>query len=299
MLSRILAAAAALGLAACAAPNVRLYEGPARPAADVAVITMPEQLEVATINGAEVPAAKGMWNRGDKRLELLAGRYEALIYYREVWQASGEGDVLRSKSPALFTIDAQAGHQYRIDYPRPGTYDDAKKLAQDFHGWVEDVQTGQRFASIDSGLQFRGGVVAQVTGDTTLVPREKGDSTQATTTAVQPLPPVAASAGVAGATAVAAPPAVAPAPMAPPAAKATPVAPATTATDRDWVNLMKGWWQQASGDERRAFLRWVGEANDKAAPGAGNDWLSTIKGWWARAGDADRREFLRWVGERS
>src|SRR3546814_2555065 len=32
-----------------------------------------------------------------------------------------------------------------------------------------------------------------------------------------------------------------------------------TSPPRDWVALMKAWWQQASIEERREFLRWVGE----------------------------------------
>src|SRR3546814_17832918 len=58
------------------------------PAAQIAVVTMPEQLEVASINGVEVVAAQGMWNKGDKRLELLPGRYQKLVFYRESWDSA-------------------------------------------------------------------------------------------------------------------------------------------------------------------------------------------------------------------
>jgi hypothetical protein len=243
ILSRLFAAAALFALAACASAELRLYDGQARPAAELAVITLPEQLEVASINGAEVPGAKGMWTRGDKRLQVVPGRYEALVYYREVWQASGDSDVLRSRNPARFTIDAQAGHEYRIDYAHPGTYDDAKKLAQNFQGWVDDRTTGMRIASTDSGVAFKRGVIAQVTGDTTLVSAAPGGDGQGGAV-VQPLaiPPPAPTASKAAAA---------------PSAPAQPDA--AVAADRDWLGLMKGWWKQASPDERREFLRWLGE----------------------------------------
>lgn len=247
---RILAALLPLALAACASPGLRLYDGPQRPAGEVAVVTLPEQLEVASINGTEVPGAKGMWTRGDKRLELAPGRYELLVYYREVWQANGDSDVLRS-NPALFTVDAAAGHEYRIDYPHPPRYDDARALSKDFHGWVEDRSAGTRIASTDSGLRFKGGLAAQVTGDNTLVAAEgaKGEAAPAVRPLAVPAPVVPAA------------PSAASVSIAPPAAPApvTPIPVAPPAPARDWVALMKGWWQQASPEERREFLRWVGE----------------------------------------
>lgn len=249
-LPRMLTLAALLVLAACASPNLRLYEGAARPAADIAVITMPEQLEVASINGAEVPAAKGMWSSGEKRLEVLPGRYEALIYYREVWNVGSDGEIIRSRQPALFRIDAQAGHRYHIDYPRPANVEDARKFAQRFHGWVEDRSSGTRTASSDSGLEFQSGIVAQLTGNTTLVaarPAEKGSIA-----AVQPLAPTAETAAAAEVKPVASSPAPSPAPQAVPSAS-------SSSNGRDWLSMMKAWWQQASPQERRDFLRWVGE----------------------------------------
>ncbi|HRP88167.1 MAG TPA: hypothetical protein PLS34_11715, partial [Gammaproteobacteria bacterium] len=29
--------------------------------------------------------------------------------------------------------------------------------------------------------------------------------------------------------------------------------------EEDWLALMKSWWGEASAEERREFLRWVGE----------------------------------------
>ncbi|WP_169518302.1 DUF2057 family protein [Solimonas variicoloris] len=286
--AKFLAPALLLSLAACASPQLRLYEGTAKPAAEVAVITMPEQLEVASINGTEVPGAKGMWNKGDKRLEVLPGRYEALIYYREVWQSGDSSDVLRSRSPALFVIDAQAGHQYRIGYSQPANYEAAKRLAQDFRGWVDDQTSATRTASVDSGVKFKEGVLAQVSGDGGLVADHGAEGPRAVQP-VRPLPPAPAVAPVAPPV-----PAVA-VPSAAASAAAASAAPVAGAAGRDWVSLMKGWWQQASADERRGFLRWVGGEAGKTV--AGGDWLETIKTWWAQSGDGQRREFLRWVGE--
>ncbi|MGH8445203.1 MAG: DUF2057 family protein [Solimonas sp.] len=325
-LSRILAATALLSLAACATPNVRLYDGPAKSAGEVAVITMPEQLEVSSINSVEVPSAQGMWNRGDKRLEVVPGRYEALVFYREVWNPSGESDVVRSKNPALFVIDAQAGHEYRLGYERPGSANDAKALAQNFHGYFVDKNTGKRTASQESGVKFADGFVAQLMGDKTLVPAtDKGSNGSFSVQSVLPMPidgskpvPVAplpdaavssvATSGATPSVVKAAPVSASPPPAVAPVA-AIPVAPVVAAVpapsvpqaskpasgDRDWLSLMKGWWKQASVDERRSFLRWVGDGDSKAL--SGSDWLGTMKGWWDRAGAPERRELLRWVGE--
>jgi len=119
---------------------------------------------------------------------------------------------------------------------------------------VEDLDTGKRTASQDSDLEFRKGLIPAVTFDDTLV-RSAGDSSGAQI--VQPLPSAAAAttatvAASASAPAAAIPPGASSTVEAPPASSATPA-------EKDWLALMKGWWNQASPDERREFLRWLGE----------------------------------------
>lgn len=241
----------ALG-AGCTSGPVKLYGDQASPDAAIALITLPEALEVATINGAEIEGASGMLSKGEKTLEVVPGRYEILVYYREVWDRGDNHDVLRS-DPALFVIDAAANQRYRIDYTNPGNASEARALAKDFHGWVEDMGTGERVASQASGLEFRKGLIPAVTFDDTLV-RSAGDSGGMQT--VQPLASAAPAVGAAGPDvpvgAAAIPPAAMPAAASPPASSAAP-------PEKDWLALMKGWWNEADADERRAFLRWLGE----------------------------------------
>src|SRR3546814_19287580 len=96
-----------------------------------------------------------------------------LVFYRESWDSGSDQDVLRS-DPALFTIDAQAAHQYRIDYERPSRYDDARKLSRDFKAWWVDRASGVKTASTDSGLKFDDGLRALMTGNHELVPDSGG-----------------------------------------------------------------------------------------------------------------------------
>jgi hypothetical protein len=219
--------------AACTTSHVRLYEGPGRPAAQTATISMPEQLEVAGVNGVEIEGASGLLTKGDRTLEVVPGRYEVLAYYREVWERGDDHDVLRS-DPALFVVDAGAGGRYRLEYARPGGYADAQRLAGSFEGWVEDLRSGERTASRDSDLRFRTGLIPALTFDETLV-GDAGDA--ASGQRVAPLPPAASAAGEPES-----------------AANQRP-----RDSSREWLTLMKGWWNEASPAERREFLLWVGE----------------------------------------
>lgn len=217
-------------LGACANPHLRLYDGTPRPASEIAVIRLPEALEVIRINGQDIKGARGSFNKGEKTIDIAPGRYELLVYYREIWELGGQHDALRS-NPVLFVVDAAAGQTYRIGYAQPRTYDAARQLAADFRGWSEDAN-GQRQPSQASGLKFRDGLMAQFSGSDDLVPdtraRQAGGG--------QVVAPLASGAP---------PSAAGPQP--------------TPQGERDWLSLMQGWWQQASADERRAFLRWVAE----------------------------------------
>lgn len=242
-LSRLFCIGILLTLAACSSARIRLYDGAPRPPEQVAVVSMPEALEVARVNGVEVKGASGMLHGGDKVLELAPGRYELLIFYREVWEQAGEHDVLRS-DPALFVIDAQAGHHYRVAYAEPKRYDRAQALAADFSGWVEDQADGSKSTSQPSGLKFRSGVLAAVSSSNELVAdTSAGGQTQV---AVAPLPVPVASASADRSE-----------PNKPAATAALPDKDAAKASD--WSGLMRAWWKQATPEERREFLRWVAE----------------------------------------
>src|SRR3546814_20992709 len=105
-----------------------------------------------------------MWSKGDKRLELLPGRYQMLVFYRESWDSGSDQDVLRS-DPALFTIDAQAAHQYRIDSERPSRYAAARQLRRDFNAWWVDQSSVVKTASTASGMQLQAGERALMSGN--------------------------------------------------------------------------------------------------------------------------------------
>lgn len=227
-------------LAGCTSPQLKLYDGASSSAAQAARLTVPEAIEVARINGVEVKGASGMWTRGDKVMDLAPGRYELLAYYREIWTQGDQHDVLRS-DPALFVLDARAGGRYRIDYTHPSDYRQAQQLAAAFSGVLIDEASGAQVPSQASGVRFPTGIMGQIAGASELLP---DNGSTASTQVVAPLDaaPETRSAVTSG--------------------KRTPAMPNTTpplasATEGDWLTLMQAWWKQASGEERRAFLRWV------------------------------------------
>lgn len=256
-LSNICFIVAATFVAGCATPPVQLHDGTAAATGEVAFIVLPEELEVATVNGLEITGASGLFLKGDKTIEVAPGRYEVLAYYRELWVRGDQQDMLRS-DPALFTVDAVAGRRYRLEYKRPGTFAEAEALAANLEGWVEDSVTGARTPSRESGMQFRRGLVPAATFDATLVPVAATRSGQQ---AVAPLPVSAGEPAGASTVPVALPQhavtgSARPPVVAPEAVEASGQPPST---DDDWLPLMKSWWSEASPEERREFLRWVGE----------------------------------------
>ena len=218
-------------LNACTSPPQRLYDGAPRAAAEIAELRVPEQIEIARINGKTLKDLRSTWSRDDKRLQLAPGRYEILAYYREIWELGNQHDVLRS-NPALFVVDAVAGGHYRLGYAQPAGYAAAQTLALQFSGWVEDAD-GARTPSQPSRLKFRDGLLAQFSGRDELMADDEA-TTVSGTQVVAPQAPLAA-------------------PL--PAAAAS--TPPQAVSDREWLSLMQGFWQQASSEERRAFLRWL------------------------------------------
>ena len=233
-------------LAGCTSPQLKLYDGANNSAAQAARLTVPEAIEVARINGVEVKGASGMWTRGDKVMDLAPGRYELLAYYREIWTQGDQHDVLRS-DPALFVLDARPGGRYRVDYTRPADYRQAQQLAKSFGGVLIDEASGARVSSQASGVRFPTGIMGQLAGASELLP-DNGASASSQVVAPLDALPQARADSASGKRPAASQSTVTPAPAA-----ASPAA----AAEGDWLTLMQAWWKQASGEERRAFLRWV------------------------------------------
>lgn len=228
-------------LSGCASKPIVLHDSQLAPA-DIATIGMPEQLEVASVNGKEVAGGSGMMSRGDRILEVAPGRYEILVFYRELWEQGVQHEVLRS-DPALFVVEARAGGRYRLDYDRPADLEAARELANDFSGWSEELSSGRRTASTDSGMQFRRGLVAAMSFDDTLV--ASADTPQGNQE-VEPLP-ATGSRAAAGASRSESP------------LVSEQETQSTPPREADSLDLMKEWWQEASSETRRAFLQWLAE----------------------------------------
>ncbi|MDM4770070.1 DUF2057 family protein [Solimonas sp. SE-A11] len=270
---------------ACAQRPIQLYDG--NPAG-TATISMPEQLEVEQLNGKPVRGAKGMFTRGDKNLEVAApGRYELMVFYREVLNPQGEHEVAKS-DPELFVVDAVPGHRYRLDYERPRNTAEARQLAADFKGWIEDQNTGVRTASTDSGLAFDRSIGAALQPGSKLISASEQQPGAKQIIAPLAIPPAAASATAVSIPAPALVPAVVPAPAA--GSASAPAKPAADIMER--LPLLKAWWKQASVEERKQALRWVGDDVEQG----GSEYLASFQGLWRQARSAERRDFVSWAG---
>ncbi|HEY0913352.1 MAG TPA: DUF2057 family protein [Solimonas sp.] len=271
---------------ACAQRPIQLYDG--KPAG-TAVITMPEQLEVEQMNGTPVRGAKGMFTRGDKNLEVAApGRYELMVFYREVLNPQGEHEVVKS-DPELFVVEAVAGHRYRLDYERPRNTAEARRLAAAFKGWIEDQDTGTRTASVDSGLAFDRSIGAALQPGSKLI-----NASEQQVGAKQVIAPLATQPA---ATSVSSVPVPAPAPAPVLAVTPAPIAAVASAASKptdiaERLPLLKAWWKQASAEERRLALRWVGDDVEQGS----SEYLASFQGLWRKASSTERRDFVSWVG---
>lgn len=229
-----LIAAAAFLLTACSrSPVVQLYEGAKQPDSQVLTIRVPTDLEVFTINGSEVDGVNTFFNTDHKDLKLSPGRYEILAYYKRLWDLDADNHEVMKSDPALFVVDGEAGEFYRLGFERPQNVTQARALEEDFSGWVENMNSGEKTPSQASGLVLNRGFLAPITGAEV---ETKGAS------AVRPK-------------AVAA---VTPAPAAP-AASGSADSSASSGGHASYLDTLKAQWNQATQEERRQFLQWISQ----------------------------------------
>ena len=134
--------------------------------------------------------------------------------------------------PALFVVDGEAGEFYRLGFERPQNVTQARALEEDFSGWVENMNSGEKTPSQASGLVLNRGFLAPITGTEV---ETKGS------TAVQPKAKAAE--------------AVAPAPAAPAASSQG----GGSGGQASYLDTLKAQWNQATQEERRQFLQWISQ----------------------------------------
>jgi len=249
--SFVLILGSALLLSACArSPVVQLYDGAAKPDAQVLTVRVPSDLEVFTINGQEVDGVNTFFSSGYKDLKLAPGRYEIMAYYKRLWDLDADNHEVLKSDPAKFTVDGSAGEFYRLAFDRPENVDQARVLADDFSGRVENVTTGESTPSEPSGLVLNRGILAPITGTEVEQKTSRAITPQGGGGTEQP-----AFAGRAKVTSVA----PAGEPPATPAQPAPAPAPATSGNSASYLDTLKAQWNQATQEERRQFLQWISQ----------------------------------------
>lgn len=140
VISRIVVGGTALLLVACASNGpVRMYDGAAKAASEVALVRMPEQVQVMAVDGKETGG--GMLQQ-HQSLEVLPGERVFSLRYVELFQVnSEEHEVIRSR-PAALRFTAEPGAEYRIEYDRQASLDEAKKFAKSPAFRLVNVKSG-------------------------------------------------------------------------------------------------------------------------------------------------------------
>lgn len=123
----LLSAALSL-LAGCATqPPQQTWDGPARPAGEVALLEVPEEVQVMAIDGREPPPT---FLRSQSTLALLPGEHVLSLRYVQLFQVSSEEhEVVRSRQAAL-RFSSVAGGRYRLEVPAQRELDGARRFAK-------------------------------------------------------------------------------------------------------------------------------------------------------------------------
>lgn len=102
-------------LPGCAAQGpLQAYAGAARPVAEVALVSVPEEIQVMAIDGREPPPS---FLKSRMELALLPGEHVFSLRYVQIFQlGTDEHDVVRSRQAAL-RFTAVAGGRYRLEIP--------------------------------------------------------------------------------------------------------------------------------------------------------------------------------------
>lgn len=128
LLPTVLAVSLLAGCASGPRAPVQAYQGPVRPLAEVALLEVPEHVQVMAIDGREPPPS---FLRSSVVLALLPGEHVLSLRHVQLFQLnSEEHEVVRSRQAALRFVAAASG-RYRVEAPLQGNVGAARQFARE------------------------------------------------------------------------------------------------------------------------------------------------------------------------
>lgn len=128
LLPTMLAVSLLAGCAGGPRAPVQAYQGPVRPLAEVALLELPEHVQVMAIDGREPPPS---FLRSSVVLALLPGEHVLSLRHVQLFQLnSEEHEVVRSRQAALRFVAVASG-RYRVDAPLQDSVGAARQFARE------------------------------------------------------------------------------------------------------------------------------------------------------------------------
>jgi uncharacterized protein YccT (UPF0319 family) len=138
----LLAAAALLFAGACA--TTRTYDfgnvATLQPE-EIASLEVPPELQLFRINQENVSSIYSYIGGGKTSIHLPPGDYIVRLRYRDIWPIGADDHDVVQSEPIELAFNAAPGLSYQISYPKPDTYESAKKFAEHPAITVVDVSS--------------------------------------------------------------------------------------------------------------------------------------------------------------
>lgn len=121
-------------------------------------------LEVFIINGSEVDGVNIFFNIDYKDFKVIFGCYEILVYYKCFWDLDVDSYEVMKFDLVLFVVDGKVGEFYCLDFECLQNVIQVWVFEEDFFGWVENMNSGEKIFSQVSGLVFNWGFLVLIIG---------------------------------------------------------------------------------------------------------------------------------------
>ena len=254
----LLTAFVAMTLSACGGVSVhQAYEGPHRPAAEVATLVIPEAFNILFVDRKKYGPAL---YSGDTNIAVLPGKHQIIIKYKDFWDV-GSGSERVESDPISITINVVAGHKYQVQFAKLATIDDARAFAKNPSIKIIDPSTQEE---VTTNIQYK--LYSSSFFDTMFKPSDQDSSNQSnteqesektTTPAAVPVPtPVPAPSATVGKSAVTAQSSSSEAPVT--------GSPNTGSEEKQTrgentraLDMLKYWWGTADQAQKEAFQQWI------------------------------------------
>ena len=131
----------------CSETTYRFYDGANKPSSQIALVSLPPEIDLIMIDGKDVSSKFGLFRRGNVKIALNPGHHRFVLQYSQIWDIDADEHEKIKSLEVEIRSTLEKNHEYKFSFDIPETLEEARKVQENFLVTLTDVKTNKTITS--------------------------------------------------------------------------------------------------------------------------------------------------------